>query len=386
MCKLLRVGLRRLQILLVVSLVVHQAASAVTYYSLATANEQLGHGFDTQVSLPLEACLDGDWRFQGGSNANLSYDGLFDANTLISDLSGSVKGGINLVIFGGSVKYSMRKKVTTNTNAVSSVMRFGYQKGHYSLENRQPKADILALLKTNPNAVRQRCGDAFIHNITLGSNLYVAAKIHFRSKEQYEWYQTKVKVKIGFWSKTKTKTKEQEQTTTDAVYSIRVASDAPLPPALADLIATGTSYCRTDALDPCYTYVERLFAYLFEGGTYPADLTNDYLSVISYDVEPYSRSGHYQLANAGIGTLSVRYQQLSNRLRAYQDLVDDRLESLTAFRAVSVTPEEMSALDLELTEQNQHKQRLAAAADICARLPGVTPCEQHIEAAIRVIP
>jgi len=159
-----------------------------------------------------------------------------------------------------------------------------------------------------------------------------------------------------------------------------------MPPALADLIAGGTSYCRTDDLDPCYAYVERLFAYLFEGGTYPSDLTDDYLSVISYDVEPYNRSGHYQLANAGIGTLSVRYQDLSNRLRAYQDLVDDRLENLTAFRAVAGAPEEMSSLDLELTEANQHKQRLAAAADYCAGLPGVTICEQRIEAAIGAIP
>jgi hypothetical protein len=35
---------------------------------------------------------------------------------------------------------------------------------------------------------------------------------------------------------------------------------------LTDLIASGMSYCRTDALAPCYAYVERLFTYLFEGG------------------------------------------------------------------------------------------------------------------------
>jgi hypothetical protein len=83
---------------------------------------------------------------------------------------------------------------------------------------------------------------------------------------------------------------------------------------------------------------------------------------------------------------SVRYKPLSNRPCAYQELVDDRLENLTAFLAVAVAPDEMSVLDLELTEQNQHKQRLAAAADYCAALPGVIPCEQRIEAAIRAIP
>ncbi|TMN46160.1 hypothetical protein CWB92_23470, partial [Pseudoalteromonas piscicida] len=42
-------------------------ATAHSYYSLNTEHEQLGQGFEQELAIPLESCLDGQWQFQCGS-------------------------------------------------------------------------------------------------------------------------------------------------------------------------------------------------------------------------------------------------------------------------------------------------------------------------------
>jgi hypothetical protein len=125
-----------------------------------------------------------------------------------------------------------------------------------------------------------------------------------------------------------------------------------------------------------------LFTYVFDGGSYMTELTEDHLNVVSYDVESYERSGHYDLAYAGIPSLPKRYVALSERLRAYQDLVSDELENLYAFRAVSQDPNEIVQLDADIARHLHQQTELNDSADYCATLPGTVLCEQRMEAAI----
>ncbi|WDE00692.1 hypothetical protein [Thalassomonas actiniarum] len=359
---------------------------ANTYYSLGTDKEVLGAGFEESLTIPLDSCLDGDWVYQGGTQGQLSYQGGYQSDTMINTIAGSVKGGINLVIFGGSAKFSMRRKVTKNSTSAASVIELNYNKGSYNFENRRTKADITNQLASDPVAVRNKCGDSFIHNVQLGSNLYVTAKIHFNSRSEYEWYQTKIKVKFLFFSKTFTKTKEFFEATKNAVYSIQVNTDGGMTPKLAQLTQGGTTkYCKTDNMDACIDYAESIFNYLLDGGDYANDLTDDYLNPIKFDTASYEKSGHYDLAYAGVPTFSQRYRELSERLRVYQDFVDDEIENINAFLAVAETDAQKDPLIARLAERQQQKTSLSDAGDYCYTLPGTTLCEQRIEAAIATV-
>ncbi len=360
-------------------------AGSQSFYSLDTGMESLGRGFESDLAMPLNMCLQGDVVFHGGRSGQLDYSGAFDARTMIDQLAGSVRGGVNLVIFGGSVKYSMRNKVTENSNSVGSVIRLYYDAGTYSLENRSLIPSVETLLKTNPQLARKRCGNSFIHSQSLGSNLYVSAKLHFRSKEEYEWYQTKIKVRFAFWSKTITKTKASQKAVQNAVYSIRVETDGGLTPRLMALTGGQTHYCKTDAMDDCYHLIQQLFQYLFDNGGYVNDLTPDLMNVVSYDVVSYEDSGHFDIAYAGNETYSKRYIQISKRLRAYQDMVNDQLENLQAFLAVSEDEEERYQLQQDINLRLEEQQVLGDAEKYCATLPGVVLCEQRVEQAIVLV-
>lgn len=355
---------------------------AQTFYSLGSDKEVLGAGFETELRIPRESCLDGEWVFQGGSQGGLAYRGAFDTNTMINTLAGSVKAGVNLVIFGGSVKFSMRNRTTESNRTAASTIELNYTKGSYNFENRTVKPDIASLIQTNPQAVRDRCGDAFIHNKKLGSNLYVTAKLHFKDREEYEWYQTKIKIKVLFWSKTITKTKEFYEATKNAVYSVQVNTDGGLTPRLAALTAGGPRYCRTNNIDSCLDYADELFSYLLDGGDYPNELNDSHLNTITYDVESYERSGHFDIAYAGTANIAKKYIELSERLRAYQDFVNNEIESLRAFIAVTEDPVELAAHEARLQERNDQITALDNSAEYCYTLPGLIQCENNMEAAI----
>ena len=370
------------KLLIFIPLLFSLHSHANTFYALGTDKEVLGAGFEQSLTMPLESCLNGEWIYQGGTQGDLSYQGSYDSEAMINTIAGSVKGGINLVIFGGSAKFSMRRKVTKNSNSAAAVIELGYNKGSYNLEHRQTKSDISALLATDPQLVRNKCGDGFIHNIQLGSNLYISAKLHFKSRAEYEWYQTKIKIKFLFFSKTFTKTKEFYEATKDAVYSIQVNTDGGMTPKLAALTQGGTQYCKTDNMQTCIDYADNIFSYVLDGGDYANDLTDDYLKTIKFEVASYEKSGHFDLAYAGARSYSQRYLELSQRLRAYQDLVDDEIENISAFLGVADTDAEKAPLTVRLSERAQQKITLSDAGEYCYTLPGTSLCEQRIEAAI----
>jgi len=373
-------------IVAVISALTFAAASyGKTYYSLGSDKEVLGAGFESELRLPLDSCLDGQWIYQGGSAGGLAYRGAFDSNSMMNSLTGSIKAGVNLVIFGGSVKLSMRNKVTENDSAAASTIELNYQKGSYNFEDRTIKPEIVDLIANNPTAVRDRCGDGFIHNVKLGSNIYVTAKLHFKERTEYEWYQTKVKIKVLFWSKTVTKTKEFYEATKNAVYSIDVHTDGGLTPRLQALTAGGPRYCKTDNVDACIDYADELFAYLLNGGDYANDLNDSHLNNITYDVESYEKSGHYDLAYAGSLNISKRYIELSERLRVYQDFVDNEIENLLAFIAVADDPVDKAQQESRLQERYSQKTALNDSADYCFTLPGTSLCEINMEAAIATV-
>jgi hypothetical protein len=358
---------------------------ATTYYSLGSDREVLGAGFEQALRMPLDSCLDGDWVYQGGSEGGLVYQGSFDANSMIYSMTGSIKASVDLILFGGSVKYSVRNKVTENTNSIGSTMVLNYNKGSYNFENRRVKPAITSLLQSDPVAARNKCGDGFIHHVKLGSNLYVSAKLHFKDRAEYQWAQTKIKVKVLFWSKTTTKTKEFYEATKDAVYSIQANTDGGMTTKLAQLTSGGPRYCKTDNMDACIDYADELFAYLLEDGDYADDLNDSHLNNMTYDVASYEKSGHYSLAYGRPLNLSKRYIELSERLRVYQDFVNDEMQSTRAFLAVEEDEAQITRLTLRLAQRDQQKTALDASAEYCYGLPGTSLCEQHMEASIETV-
>ncbi|MCV2885687.1 hypothetical protein OE749_13395 [Aestuariibacter sp. AA17] len=350
-----------------------------TFYALGTNKETLGMGFSSEVNMPLSPCVTGDWIFQGGSQGELAFQQGMDSTTMMNSVSGSVRGSVNFVIFGGSAKFSMRKKTTENRNSIASTLMLNYNGGNYSLENRRITDEIASLIHTDPAAVVGRCGDSYIHSLTKGANLYVTAKLYFRDKTEYEWFQTKIKIRVLFFKKTITKTKEFSNAIKNAVYSVQVHTDGGLTPYLQSI---GTSkYCRGTDISACTDYADQLFSYLLAGGNYASDLTPELLKPIKYTVEPYEKSGHMTLIPASANNMPADYLRISGRLRGYQDLVNDEIERLKAFIAVA-TEAEKPALEAEFALRQSESNALADAGEYCATLPGVYQCEQRVEQAI----
>ena len=211
-----------------------------------------------------------------------------------------MKGGVNLIIFAGSVSTSLSSKITDNSRTASSSVKLIYDAKDLSLENRRLSAFGESIIDQNDFLVDAACGNEFVHHVKLGSEIYVNARLYFRSIEEYQKWVTKIKVSVLFYSKTKTKTKEWYDLTENGVYSNDIVSRGGMTDRLQSILDNNPTYCKTDEMDACIDTGSKVFDYLFSENGYSADIKTAPKQVISFSTQPYFTSGHFELAKPAV--------------------------------------------------------------------------------------
>jgi hypothetical protein len=359
------------------------AASATEYYGVTVDQTQLGQGFDNQVTMFREHCITGDIVETGNTEGELSYTGSNTVERHMEETFGKVKGGINLIIFAGSVSTSLSSQVTDNTRTASSSVKLIYDARDLSLENRTLTPLGTSILGDEDFRVDATCGNEFVHHVKLGSEIYVNARLYFRSVEDYKKWVTKIKVRFLFYSKTKTKTKEWYDLTENGVYSIDVVTRGGMTDRLQTILDTNPTYCKTESMDACIDTAGKIFDYLFDEAGYPQDIKSAPKQVVSFTTESYANSGHFELVKPAFdkGTqFGLEEEKLQVRLHLNHDIRN----SYFAFAQVEddETLKEQMLVKVGYAEENIAA--LDAAATTCRETLIYATCHQAVENAIAI--
>ncbi|EAR10562.1 hypothetical protein MED297_11120 [Reinekea sp. MED297] len=354
---------------------------ATEYAGYQIQPDHLGVGFDSDMATMRQACLQGDWIETGNVRGELNYLSSQTAEAFIEQTYGKVKGGINLILFAGSVSTSLSSRVTENRRSASSSIRLIYDARDLSLENRTLTPLGQSMVGADPMTILSTCGDAFIHHIKLGSEIYVTTRLHFRSVEEYQKWVTKIKVRFLFYSKTKTKTKEWLKLTENAVYSIDVNTQGGMTPRLQELLDQNPRYCQTDAMTDCETTLEKLFDYLFSPSGYAQDIESAPKTVLSMNTQTYQASAHFGLVADPLdrgAPFTFENERLSVRFVSNQQSI----ATLDAFIAVETDDSQREAYENTRAKAVENIQWLDEAAEDCRQTTLLAFCRQQVDAAL----
>ncbi|NQZ10458.1 MAG: hypothetical protein HRT35_25170 [Algicola sp.] len=356
-------------------------AQATTYLDTEVQQDWLGRGIQSTSGLTKQTCVTGDWVERGNTSIAIKYQGSKTAMQSLNEMSGSVKGSVNLGLFAGSVSVSMHTRLEENENTASVVYRISYEGSDLSLENRTYTTLGNSMIGQSASAIQEVCGDEFIDHMQLGSELYLVAQMVFASKEEYEEYVTKVKVRVLFWTSTTTIKDEFYQYAQNGIYSLKVLSTSPLPAPISAIIgASGRKYCTTAAIADCVTAANDIIAYLFDDTGYQSYLRdNENLGITQYHSSVYESSGHYQYPAVQlvsvVGILALQTQLM--------DALSDNLfkQNIAEAYSANLGPDRSSYLTL-LAQIDSNIALLEGALDACRANPTVASCQGIVDTAI----
>ena len=339
----------------------------------------LGKGFDSFSSFPKQHCVQGQTLGIGNTHAKLNYRAGHTTQQRMEENFGKIKGSLNLVVFSGSASVEVFTRTSENETSASSVLQLDYNAQDVSLEQRTLTTLGNQMIGRPGSEQRQQCGDEFIHHIKLGSNLYVTAKLHFRSKDEYERYKTKIKIRVLFFKKTKTITKEFKKYTENAVYSIKVIANGGMTEQLRHILDNNPGYCRTEQIEDCVATTTKLFDYLFSEGGYADDLQNSDLNVLSFSTSSYSDSGHFDLDPELNSNYDPGFRILEQKLTIKLQENIACQDRLSAFKAVETDEAIIAAYQEKLDKINSNIDNLKQAVDTCKIEPEFAICRSAVD-------
>ncbi|MDB9894902.1 hypothetical protein OAC77_03995 [Reinekea forsetii] len=359
----------------------HSMVQAGLYSGVNLNANQLGRGFDSQLSALRNHCVMGEIVTWNNTEADISYAGLKSHERYLEETYGRVKGGVNLVLFAGSVSASLSTRVTENSRTSASSIKLLYHATDRSIENRKLSPYGAAVLTQDEIAIDELCGSEFIHHLKLGLEISVTTKLHFRSIEDYQRWVTKVKVRFLFYSKTKTKTKEWLELTENAVYSIEINAKGGMTDRLQAILDENTVFCVTSNIDACIDTTSRLFEYLFSEMGYIVDIRDAPKQVISFSTTPYLISGHLELAlppNAEVNQYRFQDERIRTRLYANQQMK----EALYAFAQVEADEAIRVEFLARVSLIEENIELLDQAAALCRTSTDWLICERAVDEAL----
>jgi hypothetical protein len=359
----------------------HSMVQAGLYSGVNLNANQLGRGFDSELSALRNPCVMGEIVTWNNTQADISYAGLNSHERYLEETYGRVKGGVNLVLFAGSVSTSLSTRVTDNSRTSSSSVKLLYYAKDQSIENRKLSPYGTAVLNQNEIAIDSLCGSEFIHHLKLGLEISVTTKLHFRSIEDYQRWVTKVKVRFLFYTKTKTKTQEWLELTENAVYSIEINAKGGMTDRLQTILDENPVYCVTSNIDACIDTTSRLFEYLFSEIGYIVDIKDAPMQVISFSTTPYLISGHLELAlppNAEVNKYLFQDERIRARLYTNQQM----REALYAFAQVEADEAIRVDFLVKVSLIDANIELLDEAAASCRISTDWLICEQAVDHAL----
>lgn len=340
-------------------------AESRIYYGDRYNQAYLGYGFDSSRLKPTKKCLIGSSEFHKKSKGKLDFIYNLKSQQLRERTYGEIHGGVNLFIFSGSVSTSIYHKTSTDAQSISNTVLFTYDAGVTTLENR-----------TLPDNIEvAECGSGFIYQIDYGQDIYLNARLRFKTVEDYKRFITKIKIRILWKKKTKTKTKTLEKYAKNAIFTISVESNGELPKPLKQLIASENLTCRGDDIEPCVESYMALSNYLYSDVGLAKDIKPLPTPIRSITVRNFLESGHPEFIAEQAQPSPSLLKLLEVIEQTYGDLVQQEATA-KALYDLSVTLEEKEKTLLVWNIAKEKRRDFAKVRSICFDDPNFLNCRQ----------
>ncbi len=373
-------------ILLIIVLMVWMPVSVIASEVLIVPygeSDWIGLGIDGVTKQPKNACLTGDFLFDGNKSLDLKVLIGQDYSRLLNQTKGSCRVKVDLWIIGAKAKTSMVARSCETDTRASIVWAADYQAGTLHLENRDYSTLGNSILGSTGEEQRRVCGDQFIHSATLGAKILLAANLEFKSKEDYQYYKTRVSFKIAFIKIKKTFTKEIKDFDRDVAFSIKVDQIGGKTDKLNQIIANNLMYCSAENIEACLDSLDKLYTYIESPDGFRSEVSNDSLEVLYYMTENYSDSGHDELLVNQTNTADPGFQEQETRLMGYLIDNENMDETLNAYYQIGDISSEDYNQKSAAVSSNLDK--LNNALDICRSTSNFYDCKNNADLAISTL-
>ncbi len=360
----LKLGSVQSSLLLPFLLMVSPISHADTFYGDRYNQQDLGKGYHSNRYHLGQPCLSGDIIFTPKSKGTLNFLSQLTDTDVREQTFGEIHGGVNIFIASGSASTSITHNVAKDDLSANLSMHMNLDYGYDTLENR-----IMDTAQTSTE-----CGDSYVYQIDYGRDIFLTAKLHFNSLDEYKKFVTKITVRVLFVKKSWTKTKIIKKFAQNAVLTINVASNGVLPHRLQSLVDENPTACRGLEIEKCIDTYHLLSQYLFDQSGLISDLDTIPKPVRSAHMRTYQESGHYALTAHRSEPDPILFEMIQSVEARYGELV--RLESRTkAFYETSESEIERVVRYTEWQSALNNRDQFATLRDACFTQPSVQLCD-----------
>lgn len=333
------------------------------YYGDKFTAQQLGYGFDSNQLTLKERCLEGGQVFTPKTLAKVDFYSNQQKKQLRENTFGEIHGGVNLFIISGSVSTSIYHKISADSLSTSNVIHFSYETGSTTIEQRNQIDGISA----------QDCGDGFIYQVNYGQDIYLNAKLHFKSLEDYKKFVTTIKIRLLFYTKTKKKVKILEEYAQDAVFSVAVSSSGTLPDNLKNLVEQKKLTCKGVDIEECIDSYFAISDYLYNKNGLVQDIDSQSLVIRSVNVRGYEESGHYDLTKNRVPVSDQLTALLTGVEEQFGTLINAE-ERAFAFYEIETDENKREELYAGWQQAKNEREAFSVIRTVCFNAPNVINC------------
>lgn len=339
-------------------------AFSKVYYSKQIKDTDLGKAFSTQSHQVGDHCLVGHISYHKDLSGSLDYFQRVNSSNIRRRTFGEVHGGVNLFIVAGSVSTSMTHRNATDNKTMTSQLHLKLDEGYSTLEQRSVK---------NGKDLSQ-CGTHFIYQVNYGRDIFINTRLHFRTEEDFKRFVIKIKIRLLFFKKTFTKIREIEKYAENAVFSVDVNSNGPLPAELQAKLNAKPTHCSGKNISPCLETLASLVDYSFDANGLVKDLAQLEKVPRSFVVVGFQDSGHYGAQDWQAIQQNYLYEQTWHAVEAHFGDAVRTLQRAEAFLAVA-SESEKPQLEAQKAAAEQALLDATQLRETCFASPWLSQCQ-----------
>ena len=305
---------------------------------LGYAKEQasLGQGYSSQGRKLESLCLDGSVESFPNSYQTVSMSLESDFNDSFQKEWGELSLGLNLHILGLKGSLAYLSQITESDTSLSVELSF------------QNQAVILRYI---PRAIdyHEGCGDSFIQELNLGSQLSLAIVLDFRSKQELERFKRTFSVSFlfGLFKKTYSSIETIQDQKFDLSLKVVGYQRGGSPDRLNRILALQDTCNLAQGLERCHTVIRKALDYVNNSGGFLEQISTaiesqdfEQLAIVGMRTKSYAESGFPEIpdrVSIERPTLSPKIASIIEHLRKIHLKIAQRGEDQSLQKALMET-------------------------------------------------
>lgn len=280
----------------------------------------LGRGYDSHLGRIADGCVKGTVAYRGTRSGVLTTHFNESFGSYMSMTEGKLSGSVNLLLVSGSASVDYYSRVSSSDHSVSLNVRFVAEMGSAVLDDRTLTSRGETAVHLDAAQRRAACGDEFIYEAKLGSELQIGASFHFADQSELErfTYTVKVEALFGLVSSTERWTEETSSFSETGYLVIDSLQRGGDPSVHQSILSTGTRVCPFHSVTPCWLLLRDLIEYASSSSGYNAQFSSPYqaseLALIGYRTIPFEVGGHDELVSPPAGLADSDIKKITPRL------------------------------------------------------------------------